>query len=76
MQFIDIFNFKKYFRKNGDNAPAKVGHVNSLFPLVITDTPQTLNLIPKFVGQIAVQPNDNKVWIAYNETDWTFILLD
>jgi hypothetical protein len=76
MQGINIFNFKKYFKRKGDNNTARIGHVNSLMPLVIEDSPNTLGLVPQFIGQIAVQPNNNRVWIAYNDANWTFILLD
>jgi hypothetical protein len=76
MQTIDIFNFKKYFKRKGDNNTARIGHVNSVMPLVIEDSPNTLGLVPHFIGQIAVQPNDNKVWIAYNDANWTYIILD
>ena len=30
MAFIDIFNYKKYFRKSSDATVARVGHVNKL----------------------------------------------
>lgn len=30
MAFIDIFNYKKYFRKSSDSTVARVGHVNAL----------------------------------------------
>lgn len=30
MDFIDIFNFKKYFKKLGDGSNAKIGHINHL----------------------------------------------
>jgi len=76
MQFIDILNFKKYFKKSGDNAMARVGHVNSLIPLVIEDSPITLGLVPAFIGQLAVEKPANKIWIAYTATNWTYILLD
>lgn len=45
-------------------------------PLVIEDTPYNLDLVPEYVGQIVVQPNASKVWIAFNEENWTYILLD
>jgi hypothetical protein len=76
MQGINIFNFKKYFKRKGDNQNARIGHVNSLMPLVIEDSPNTLGLVPAFIGQIAVQPNNNRVWIAYNDANWTYIILD
>ena len=69
---IDIFNFKKYFRRTGDNAVAKIGHVNSVLPLVITDTPSNLGLVPEFIGQIAVY-NDTAVYVAFNATSWALI---
>jgi hypothetical protein len=31
MSFIDIFNFKKYFRKSSDSQVARYGHVNALY---------------------------------------------
>ena len=74
---IDIFNFKKYFRRSGDNGPAKIGHVNSVLPLVISDDPVTLGLVPEFIGQIAIDSTDTtKVWIAYTATQWNFFILD
>ena len=74
---INIFNFKKYFRRAGDNAVAKIGHVNSVLPLVITDTPSNLGLVPEFIGQIAIDSTDTgKVWIAYNATQWNYFVLD
>jgi len=73
---IDIFNFKKYFRNVGDNAVAKIGHVNSVLPLIISDSPITLGLVPEFPGQMAVDANNSRVWVAYNATSWTFFLLD
>lgn len=30
MGFIDVFNFKKYFKSTGDGVNAKIGHVNAL----------------------------------------------
>ena len=69
MQFIDIFNFKKYFRKQGDNTTARVGHVNYLVPIIVEDDPNTLGIVPAFIGQIAIQKG-TEVWIAYNENSW------
>ena len=45
-------------------------------PLVIDDTPYNLGMVPEFVGQIVVQPNNSRVWIAYTAEYWTYILLD
>jgi hypothetical protein len=45
-------------------------------PRVIEDTPYNLGMVPEYVGQIVVQPNLSKVWIAYNAQSWTFILID
>lgn len=72
---IDIFNFKKYFRRAGDNGSAKIGHVNSVLPLVITDTPSNLGLVPEFIGQTAVHTN-NAIYVAYNATSWAQIWVD
>lgn len=30
MNFIDIFDFSKYFKRNGDGQRAKIGHVNAV----------------------------------------------
>ncbi len=73
---IDIFNFKKYFRREGDNGLAKIGHVNSVLPLVRDNDPITLGLIPEFPGQMVIDTLNSKVWIAYNAVNWTFIILD
>ena len=45
-------------------------------PLVIDDTPYNLGMVPEYVGQIVVQPNASRVWIAYTTEYWTYILLD
>lgn len=45
-------------------------------PLVIEDSPYNLGMVPEYVGQIVVQPNASRVWIAYNAESWTYILLD
>lgn len=45
-------------------------------PLVIDDTPYNLGMVPEYVGQIVVQPNASRVWIAYTAEYWTYILLD
>lgn len=45
-------------------------------PLVIEEDPYTLGLVPEYVGQIVVQPNNSKVWIAFNAQSWTYIILD
>ena len=73
---IDIFNFKKYFRRKGDNGLAKIGHVNSVFPLVLDNDPITLELIPEFPGQIVIDTLNSKVWIAKNNIEWTFLTLN
>ena len=73
---IDIFNFKKYFRREGDNGLAKIGHVNSVLPLVLDNDPITLGLTPEFPGQMVIDTLNSKVWIAYNSVNWTFIILD
>lgn len=75
MQFIDIFNFKKYFKKSGDNAMARVGHVNYLVPIIVEDDPNTLGIVPAFIGQIAIQKGV-EVWIAYNNNSWGSIFVD
>jgi hypothetical protein len=31
MSFIDIFNYKKYFKKSSDAQVARIGHVNALY---------------------------------------------
>jgi hypothetical protein len=72
MQFIDILNFKKYFKKKGDNALARVGHVNSLVPLVLENSPVILGITPAFIGQIAVDTVSEKVYVAYTATNWTY----
>ena len=75
MQLIDILNFKKYFKRKGDNALAKVGHVNSLMPILVEDNPNTLGIKPAFIGQIAVVKvsGSSAIYIAYNEDSWAFI---
>jgi hypothetical protein len=75
MQFIDIFNFKKYFRRKGDNGPAKIGHVNSLVPIIVEGNPNTLGIVPSFIGQTAVHTN-NAIYVAYNATSWAQVWLD
>lgn len=71
---IDIFNFKKYFRRTGDNAVAKIGHVNSVIPIIVDDNPNTLGIVPEFIGQIAVVKAPGwAIYIASTETSWAFI---
>lgn len=72
MQAIDILNLKKYFKRKGDNALAKVGHVNHLMPLVLEDSPITLGIKPAFVGQVAIIPG-SAFFIAISETNWILI---
>ena len=72
---IDIFNFKKYFRRTGDNAVAKIGHVNSVLPLVLDNDPITLGLVAEFPGQIAVDTSSSTVWVANNGKKWRAIEL-
>lgn len=74
MQFIDILNFKKYFKRKGDNALARVGHVNSLVPLVLEGSPIVLEITPAFIGQIAVDTVGNRVYVAYTATNWTYFI--
>jgi len=45
-------------------------------PLVVEDSPSNLGMVPEYVGQIVVQPNATRVWIAYTSESWTYILLD
>ena len=73
---IDIFNFKKYFRSTGDNAVAKIGHVNSVLPLVLDNDPITLGLVPEFPGQIVIDTLHTRVYVAYTATQWNFFVLD
>jgi|LakMenE18May11ns_1017448.scaffolds.fasta_scaffold8164371_1 hypothetical protein len=73
---IDILNFRKYFRREGDNGLAKIGHVNSVLPLVRDNDPITLELIPEFPGQIVIDTLNTKVWIAKNYSEWTFLTLN
>jgi hypothetical protein len=75
MQAIDILNFKKYFKKKGDNALAKVGHVNSLIPIMVESNPNTLGIVPAFIGQIAIVKG-NEAWIAFNDNAWGRFYLD
>jgi hypothetical protein len=72
MQTIDIFNFKKYFKRNGDNNTARIGHVNSVIPLLVEESPVTSGLKPKFIGQIAILKS-TAVWIATDEDTWTLL---
>jgi hypothetical protein len=72
MQAIDILNFKKYFKKKGDNALAKVGHVNSLIPIMVESNPTTLGIKPAFIGQIAIIKS-SAVYIATDESTWTLL---
>ena len=75
MQAIDILNFKKYFRKKGDNALAKVGHVNSLMPIIVESNPNILGIKPAFIGQIAIVKG-SEAWIAFNDNAWGRFYLD
>ena len=45
-------------------------------PMVVEESPITLGLVPEYIGQIVMQPNATKVWIAYNATSWTYIIID
>ena len=45
-------------------------------PLVIEDSPYNLGMVPDYIGQIVVQPNNTRVWIAYNTESWTYIIID
>jgi hypothetical protein len=75
MQTIDIFNFKKYFKRNGDNNTARIGHVNSVMPIIVEDNPNTLGIKPAFIGQIAIVKG-TEAWIAYNDNAWGRFFLD
>jgi hypothetical protein len=62
MAFIDIFNYKKYFRNVGDSNVARIAHVNSLANRVtapstvtqLTDNNTTVN-IDAYSGVITMQ---------------------
>lgn len=41
MNLIDVFNFKKYFKRTGDSSNAKIGHVNAVIEK-ITDLEKTI----------------------------------
>ncbi|TXG80447.1 MAG: hypothetical protein E6R13_08090 [Spirochaetes bacterium] len=43
MGFIDIFNFKKYYKNIGDGYNAKIGHVNELYN-VLSASSSTITL--------------------------------
>jgi hypothetical protein len=61
MAFIDIFNYKKYFKKTSDATVARVGHVNRLAERITAVeyvTQQTSNTTPvtinSYVGQVTM----------------------
>lgn len=61
MAFIDIFNYKKYFKKTSDATVARVGHVNRLaerIAVVEYVTQETGNTTPvtinSYVGQVTM----------------------
>jgi len=61
MAFIDIFNYKKYFKKTSDATVARVGHVNRLaerIAVVEYVTQETSNTTPvtinSYVGQVTM----------------------
>lgn len=37
MSFIDVFNFKKYIRKESDQTLARVGHVNAVADIAVSN---------------------------------------
>lgn len=56
MAFIDVFNYKKYFKKSSDATVARVGHVNALY-----DAAQ-----PKFTVDTVTQTGANSSPVTIN----------
>lgn len=75
---INIFNFKKYFKRLGDNQRARVGHVNHLFPLTGAGNPIANNIKPTYIGQRYISSNPIELWISVGTTsnDWVLCLID
>jgi hypothetical protein len=57
MAFIDIFNYKKYFKKSSDATVARVGHVNAVYDALQTDSQ------PKFTVGTVTQTGTGQVTI-------------
>lgn len=76
---INIFNFKRYFKKLGDNTLARVGHVNYYFPITGNGIPADSKLKPEYIGQMYLQTDTAAVWFALgteSHTDWVQYLID
>lgn len=62
MAFIDIFNYKKYFKKSSDATVARVGHVNAVYDALQTDSQ------PKFTVGTVTQTVSNTTAVTINKT--------
>jgi hypothetical protein len=61
---INIFDFKRYFKKLGDNTLARVGYVNHYFPVTGVGTPGESKLKPEYIGQMYLQTDTAAIWFA------------
>lgn len=76
---INIFDFKRYYKKLGDNTLSRVGHVNHYFPIVGNGAPGESKLKPLYIGQMYVQSDTAAIWFAMGTEsflDWVPVQLD
>lgn len=57
MAFINIFNYKKYFRKASDSNVARIGHVNALYDALNSNTDYQPKLTTGSVKQTGSNTN-------------------
>jgi hypothetical protein len=65
MAFIDIFNFKKYFRKPSDAQVARYGHVNALYDALLQPEKNYYDVSIKI--ELDGDTNEVKYTVVYNE---------
>jgi hypothetical protein len=70
MAFIDIFNYKKYFKKSSDATVARVGHVNAVYDALQTDSQ------PKFTVGTVTQTVSNTTAVTINTTAGRIEMVD
>lgn len=71
---IDVFKLGKYLFRKSDATVARVAHVNyainTFTPLTGVDSPHTLEIVPDFIGQIFIDTENEKAYIALSFTHW------
>jgi len=70
MAFIDIFNYKKYFKKSSDATVARVGHVNAVYDALQIDSQ------PKFTVGTVTQTVSNTTAVTINTTAGRIEMVD